>query len=101
MMVTGQGQKKESGPELVECDLSLRLGPVSSSEKEKGLTTCVDDVDFGRLKGKEFCFFPLNSEGEGVENLGTDVRKRKMVGESGSFLQLHPDFNEQMKRRGL
>ncbi|CAI9285764.1 unnamed protein product [Lactuca saligna] len=81
----GSGSKKESGPELVECDLSLRLGPVSSSEKEKGLTCVDDDVDLGRLKGKEFSFFPLNSEGEGVENLGTDVRKRKMTCNPDSF----------------
>ncbi|KAI3714836.1 hypothetical protein L6452_21796 [Arctium lappa] len=92
--------KKESRPELAECDLSLRLGPVLSNEKE---LLCVDDVDSGS-RSKEFCFFPLNSEAEEVQDSLTDVRKRKTVGESQQFLQLDPDFNqikERMKRRGL
>lgn len=94
--------KKESRPELGECDLSLRLGPVSSSGK--GLTS-FENVDSGPsdkgFKNKEFSFFPLNSEVEEGQNLGTDVRKRKMVGESGSFLEFDPDFYERMKKRGL
>ncbi|KAI3524442.1 hypothetical protein L1887_03097 [Cichorium endivia] len=92
------GSKKESRPELAECDLSLRLGLVSSSGK--GLTS-VEDVDSSSHRSKEFSFFPLNSEVEEGQNLGADVRKRKMVGESGSFLQLDTDFDERMKRRGL
>ncbi|KAI3775443.1 hypothetical protein L1987_50019 [Smallanthus sonchifolius] len=96
--------KKESRPELVECDLSLRLGLVSSNEK--GLNI-VDDVDSGQGPGprsREFSFFPLNSEAEEAENSVTDFRKWKAVGESQSFLHLERDFeqiNERMKRRGL
>ncbi|KVH93797.1 uncharacterized protein LOC112517047 [Cynara cardunculus var. scolymus] len=94
------GSKKETRPELAECDLSLRLGLVSSNGKE---STCVDDVDSGS-GSKEFSFFPLNSEAEEVQDLVTGVRKRKTVGEPQQFLQLDPDFNqikERMKRRGL
>lgn len=97
------GSKKESQPELVECDLSLRLGLVSNNGKE---LTSVDDVDLDPrssqtgLRSKEFSFFPLNSDAKEVDKMLTDVRKRKTVGESQHFLHLHPDF-EQMKRRGL
>ncbi|KAJ0816200.1 putative coactivator CBP, KIX domain superfamily [Helianthus annuus] len=103
----GNGSKKESRPELVECDLSLRLGLVSSNEKA---LTNVDDVDSGQGPGpgprsKEFSFFPLNSAAEEVETSVTDFRKRKSVGESQSFLHLERDFdqiNDRMKqRRGL
>ncbi|KAL8223425.1 hypothetical protein R6Q57_018900 [Mikania cordata] len=96
----GNCSKKESRPELVECDLSLRLGLVSSDEK--GLTM-VDDVDSGP-RSKEFLFFPLNPETEEGENLVTDVRKRKTVGESSSFFHLDSDFDpikDRIKRQGL
>lgn len=98
------GSKKESRPELVECDLSLRLGLVSGNEK--GLVV-VDDVDSGpglSQRSKEFSFFPLNSEAEEVGNSVTELTKRKTVGESQSFLHLERGFdeiNERMKRRGL
>lgn len=88
--------KNESQPELAECDLSLRLGLVSSNGK--GLSF-VDNDDSGP-RSKEFSFFPVNSEVEEVDNLVTDVRKRKTVGETQHFLHLDPDF-ERMKRRGL
>lgn len=88
-------------PPLVECDLSLRLGLVSS--EERGLTH-VNDVDSGQ--NKEFSFFPLNSEDEQVHNLVTDVRKRKaapdinnVVGDGQLLFQLEPDFSQ--KRRCL
>ncbi|KAJ9538959.1 hypothetical protein OSB04_031692 [Centaurea solstitialis] len=97
----GTGSKNEPRPGLAEseCDLSLRLGLVSSSGKE---LTCVDGVDSGS-RSKEFSFFPLNSEAE-EEARDSVVRKRKAVGEPQQFLQLDPDFNqikERMKRRGL
>ncbi|KAI3781930.1 hypothetical protein L2E82_11958 [Cichorium intybus] len=94
--------REERQPSPVECDLSLRLGLVSSSSG-KGLTL-VNDVDSGQRK--EFSFFPLNSEGEHVENLVADVRKRKAApvnnggGDGGRrWWQLEPDLNQ--KRRGL
>ncbi|XP_023730535.1 uncharacterized protein LOC111878259 [Lactuca sativa] len=100
----GEEQQPPSSP--VECDLSLRLGLVSSSYGcGKGLTL-VNDVDSGQKK--EFSFFPLNSEGEHVENLAADVRKRKAAaaavnnagGDGGRrWWQLEPDINQ--KRRGL
>ncbi|KAI3711703.1 hypothetical protein L1987_70244 [Smallanthus sonchifolius] len=96
----GNGSKKESRPELVECDLSLRLGLVSSDDK--GLTM-VDGVDSGS-RSREFSFFPLNSEAAEGESLMTDVRKRKTVGESQSFLHLERDFDrikDRMKRQVL
>ncbi|KAJ0503958.1 putative coactivator CBP, KIX domain superfamily [Helianthus annuus] len=96
----GNGSKKESRPELVECDLSLRLGLVSSNEKR---LTFGDDVDPGP-RSKEFSFFPLSSEVEEGGNMMTDVRKRKTVGESQSFLHFERDFdriNDRMKRQGL
>lgn len=93
--------REEPPPSPVECDLSLRLGIVSGSGK--GLTM-VNDVDSGQTK--EFSFFPLNSEGEHVENLVADVRKRKAApvsnggGDGGRrWWQLEPDFNQ--NRRGL
>ncbi|KAK9060712.1 hypothetical protein SSX86_021418 [Deinandra increscens subsp. villosa] len=94
--------KKESRPELVECDLSLRLG-LGSSNDEKGLTVVDDDVDLGP-RHKEFSFFPVNSEAEEGENLVTDVRKGKTVGESEEFSCLEQDFDwikDRMKRKGL
>ncbi|KAK1413606.1 hypothetical protein QVD17_35382 [Tagetes erecta] len=98
------GSKKESRPELVECDLSLRLGLVSGNEK--GLAV-VDDVDLRPGLGpcqrsKEFSFFPLNSEAAEVGSSVTELMKRKTVGESQSFLHLERGFdeiNEQIKRR--
>ncbi|KAK1417237.1 hypothetical protein QVD17_26362 [Tagetes erecta] len=100
------GSKNESGPELVECDLSLRLGLVSGNEK--GLAV-VDDVNLRPGLGpcqrsKEFSFFPLNSEAEEVGSSVTELTKRKTVGESQSFLHLEHGFdeiNERIKRRGL
>ncbi|KAI7724875.1 hypothetical protein M8C21_011018 [Ambrosia artemisiifolia] len=92
----GNGSK----PKLVECDLSLRLGLVSSDEK--GLTFG-DDVDSGP-RSKEFSFFPLNTEVKEGASLMTDVRKRKTVGESQSFLHLERDFDrikDRAKRQGL
>ncbi|KAL4571478.1 hypothetical protein LXL04_018238 [Taraxacum kok-saghyz] len=87
-------------PSPVECDLSLRLGLVSSSGCGKGLTL-VNDVDSGQRK--EFSFFPLNSGGEHVEKLVADVRKRKAasVNYGGGDGGRHwwPDFNQ--KRRGV
>ncbi|KAC9488805.1 hypothetical protein R6Q59_021054 [Mikania micrantha] len=96
--------KKECRPELVECDLSLRLGLVSSNEKGPTIVEDVDSVPGLGPRSKEFSFFPLNSEAKEVENSVTDFRRRKTVVESESFLHLERDFepiNERMKRRGL
>lgn len=57
------GSKKESRPELAECDLSLRLGLVSSDER--GLTVVADDDSGPGPRSKEFSFFPLNSDFRG------------------------------------
>lgn len=57
-----------------ECDLALRLGLVSNSQKD---FTSINDSMPGQ--NREFLFFPLNSEGEQAENLVADVRKRKVV----------------------
>nr|XP_043624289.1 uncharacterized protein LOC122595881 [Erigeron canadensis] len=92
--------KKQIRPELGECDLSLRLGLVSSSEKGPTFVDDVYDDESGLRSSKEFSFFPLNSEAEEVENTVTDVRKRKTVGETQHYLHMNPDF-ERMKRRGL
>ncbi|XP_071717200.1 uncharacterized protein [Rutidosis leptorrhynchoides] len=98
-----KGSKNESQPKLVECDLSLRLGLVSSDRKE---VTHVDHVDLYRkssessLRNKEFSFFPMNSEAVEGDKTVKDVRKRKTVGELQHFSSLDPDF-ERMKRRGL
>lgn len=89
--------KIEARPEMVECDLSLRLG-LASSSSGKGLTF-VDNVDSGP-RSKEFSFFPLNSEAKEDNDFVPDVRKRKTVEETHNFFNLDPDF-EQMKRRGL
>ncbi|XP_076958825.1 uncharacterized protein LOC143634694 [Bidens hawaiensis] len=93
-MGSGLGSKNESRPELVECDLSLRLGLVSSNER--GLTN-VGNVDSGPgPRSKEFSFFPLNSDTEEVEHSVTEFRKRGLCLESG-----FDSINERMKRRGL
>ncbi|KAD6795042.1 hypothetical protein E3N88_05938 [Mikania micrantha] len=80
--------KKECRPELVECDLSLRLGLVSSNEKGPTIVEDVDSVPGLGPRSKEFSFFPLNSGAKEVENLVTDFRRRKTVVESQSFLHL-------------
>ncbi|PWA87795.1 hypothetical protein CTI12_AA066110 [Artemisia annua] len=70
------GSKNAIHEEPKECDLALRLGLVSNSQKD---FTSINDSHSMSGQNKEFLFFPLNSDGEQAENLVADVRKRKAV----------------------